>query len=121
MNYAFPFRLDPSSAQAAQTGYERHVEQMIRQVLLTAPGERVNRPEFGCGLRQLLFAPHREALDATTKLVVLQSLNRWLAGPIQVREVKVSPQQDGAGLLIQIDYLLVETQTNKRTTVRVLG
>ncbi len=65
-DYAFPFRIDPTSRQAAQSGYEAHVAQMIRQVLLTTPGERVNLLEFGCGLRQLLFAPHSDALDATT-------------------------------------------------------
>jgi phage baseplate assembly protein W len=44
---------------------------MIRQVLLTSPGERIDLPEFGCGLRQLIFAPHSSALDSTTNLIVL--------------------------------------------------
>src|SRR5205814_1026330 len=90
-DYAFPFRLDPASRQAAQTGYAAHVEQMIRQVLLTSPGERIGLPEFGCGLRQLIFAPHSEALDAATNLLVLQALNRWLAGIIGVHSVQVVP------------------------------
>lgn len=122
-DYAFPFRLDAASHQAAQTRYPSHVEQMIRQVLLTSPGERVNVPEFGCGLRQLLFAPHSEALDTTTKLIVSQALNRWLAGQIQVQAVNVigvADTADPAQLLVQIDYLLVETQTNNRTEVRIL-
>jgi len=122
-DYAFPFRIDAASHQGAQTRYEAHVEQMIRQVLLTSPGERVNLPEFGCGVRQLLFAPHSEALDATTKIIVLQALNRWLAGQIKVKEVKiVSPEETGdlAQLRIQIDYLLIETMANKRTEVKIL-
>jgi len=65
-DYAFPFRIDPASRQAAQTNYPTHVDQMIRQVLLTSPGERIDLPEFGCGLRQLIFAPHSSALDAPT-------------------------------------------------------
>src|SRR5436309_4589342 len=88
-DYAFPFRIGPASRQAAQAGYEAHVEQMIRQVLLTSPGERVDLPEFGCGLRQLLFAPNSEPLAATTQLLVLQALNRWLAGQITVQKVEV--------------------------------
>jgi phage baseplate assembly protein W len=48
VDYAYPFRIDPASGQAAQTGYATHVDQMIRQVLLTAPGERADLPEFGC-------------------------------------------------------------------------
>lgn len=122
-DYAFPFRIDAASHQAAQSRYEAHVEQMIRQVLLTSPGERVNLPEFGCGLRQLLFAPHSEALDATTKLIVLQALNRWLAGQIEVKDVKVASIEetgDPAQLRVYIAYLLVETMATKRLEVRIL-
>lgn len=121
-DYAFPFRIDAASGQAAQTPYESHVEQMIRQVLLTMPGERANLPEFGCGLRQLLFAPHSEALNATTELLVQQALDRWLADQIEVREVKVLPLEespDASQLLIQIDYVLIETLTNKQMQVEV--
>lgn len=122
-DYAFPFRIDPASGQAAQTNYAAHVAQMIRQVLLTSPGERADLPEFGCGLRQLIFAPHSEALDATTQLVVQQALNRWLAGQIQVKKVKVlTPEETGdeAQLSIQIDYVLIETRTDERVEVKVL-
>ena len=83
----------------------------------------MNLPEFGCGLRQLLFAPHSEALDATTKLIVQQALNRWLAGQIEVRDVKVAPLAetgDAAQLKVQIEYLLIETRTNKQMEVRIL-
>ena len=90
-DYAFPFRIDPASGQAMQASYEAHVEQMIRQVLLTSPGERADLPEFGCGLRQLLFAPRSEALDATTQMLVQTALTRWLAGQIQVKAVRVVP------------------------------
>lgn len=127
-DYAFPFRIDAASRQAAQTDYAAHVQHMIRQVLLTTPGERVNLPEFGCGLRQLLFAPHSEALDATTQIIVLQSLNRWLAGQIDVKTVKVTPPGttteagellDQSQLLILIEYVLIETQSNQRLEVRL--
>ena len=122
-DYAFPFRIDAASRQAAQARYEAHIKQIIQQVLLTSPGERVNLPEFGCGLRQLLFAPHSEALDATTKLIVQQALNRWLAGQIEVRDVKVPPvaeTEDAAQLQVQIEYVLIETRTNKQMEVRIL-
>ena len=122
-DYAFPFRIDPASGQAARTPYAAHVAQMIRQVLLTSPGERTDLPEFGCGLRRLIFAPHSEALDATTQLIVQQSLNRWLAGQIQVKAVKVLTAEetgDEARLSIQIDYVLIETRTDERVEVKVL-
>ena len=121
-DYSFPFRIDPASGQAAQTTYNAHVDQMIRQVLLTSPGERIDLPEFGCGLRQLLFAPHSSALDSTTNLIVLQALNRWLAGVIKVQQVTVVPltsADDPATVNIQIQYTLLATQTNGVLQVQV--
>ena len=65
VDYSFPLRLDGTSQRAAQTSYGVHVEQMIAQILLTTPGERVDLPQFGCGLRQLVFAPIGDSLVAT--------------------------------------------------------
>ena len=122
-DYAFPFRIDPASGQAMQTGYAAHVEQMIRQVLLTSPGERADLPEFGCGLRRLIFAPHSEALDATTQILIRQALDKWLAGQIQVQTVSVlSPEDanyDPAQLSIRIEYQLVETRTDHQLQLKV--
>ncbi len=58
---------------------------MIRQILLTTPGERADLPEFGCGLRQLLFAPNSDALEATTQLLVQHSLTQWLGNQITLQ------------------------------------
>jgi phage baseplate assembly protein W len=121
-DYAFPFRIDPASGQAARTTYEAHVDQMIRQILLTAPGERADLPEFGCGLRKLVFAPHSDALEATTRLLVLQSLNKWLSDQISDTTVTVDPTASGGDasqLLIRIEYQLIETRSPKQTEVLV--
>lgn len=120
-DYAFPFRIDPASGQAAQVGYADHVEQMIIQVLLTTPGERADLPNFGCGLRQLLFAPNIDALQATTSILVQQSLATWLADQVQVKKVTVSsgPDGDQSQLLVEIDYVVIETQSLQTTQVRV--
>jgi Bacteriophage baseplate protein W len=122
-DYAYPFRIDPVSHQAARTGYEAHVEQMIRQVLLTSPGERVDLPDFGCGIRRLLFAPNSDAMAATTQILILQALNKWLSGQIQVKQVTVVPPStapDPAQLLVRIDYVLIETQTDKSMLLPVI-
>ena len=86
-DFAFPFRIDPASQQTAQIDYATHVEQMVCQLLLTSPGERVNLPQFGCGLRSLVFAPNSDALAATVQLRVIQGLNQWLAGVVNVVDV----------------------------------
>lgn len=123
-DYKYPFRIDPTSGQGMQTEYESHVEQMIRQVLLTDPGERVNLPTFGCGLKKLVFAPNSDALAATMKMMVLSSLKECLADHIQVKNVAVVPPSespDPAQLLIRIDYTLLETLSDKQTEIRILS
>src|SRR5215472_15941896 len=117
-DYDFPFRIDAGSGQAGQTGYASHVDQMLRQLLLTAPGERTCLPEFGCGLRQLLFAPQSDALVASVSIQVRQAIERWLASQVKLTDVSVIA---GAGsdpslgfaegeLLVTISYVLIETQ-----------
>jgi len=120
-DYAFPFGIEPTSREAAQSPYGRHVDEMIRQILLTTPGERADLPEFGCGLRQLLFAPNSDALQATTQLMIQQALSRWLAGQIQVVNVTVTdgPSGDQSQLLVLIQYVLLETQSQQQTEVVV--
>jgi phage baseplate assembly protein W len=117
-DYAFPFRIDPASGEAARTRYDSHVDQMIRQVLLTSPGERVNLPDFGCGVRQLIFAPNSDALAATTQLIVHESLNKWLGDQIQVQNVRVT-RPEPAELLIEIEYVLIDTQTQHSLAMKV--
>jgi uncharacterized protein len=75
--------------RTATTPSDEHVRDLIRQVLFTAPGERVNRPDFGCGLRELVFAPSGEVLAAATQFLVRASLIRWLEGVIEVDHVEV--------------------------------
>lgn len=121
-DYAYPLRIDGASQQAAQSPYAAHVEQMIEQILLTTPGERVDLPDFGCGLRRLVFAPMQSALDATLKLQVTQALQKWLAGVIQVSTVDVQTSADDAALAegtvqVTVTYTLVDTQTAAQTKV----
>jgi phage baseplate assembly protein W len=123
-DYAFPFRIDPASQQTAQVSYPAHVEQMVRQLLLTSPGERVNLPQFGCGLRSLVFAPNTDALVATVKLRVIQGLNSWLGGVVNVVDVEVAGGSEAAliepgTLAVTVTYTLVETLTNQAVTVTV--
>jgi phage baseplate assembly protein W len=121
-DYVFPFRIDLASRRGATVAYASHVDQMIRQVLLTSPGERIDVPEFGCGLRQLVFAPHTDALNSTVNLIVLQALNRWLAGIIDVQKVSVDQSRETADLgqfIVEIDYVPLATNINSHLQVLV--
>jgi phage baseplate assembly protein W len=120
-DYAFPFRIDQASRQGGQSPYAQHVDEMIRQILLTTPGERADLPGFGCGLRQLLFAPNSDALQSTTQLMIQHSLTQWLGNQINLQQVIVTPGPGGdySQVLVQISYLLTETQTQQLTQVTV--
>src|SRR2546427_9795864 len=84
----FPFHLD-GRGQTAETPEDDHIRDMIFSVLFTSPGERVNRPDFGCGLKALVFAPASEAVAAATKVLVKGSLQKWLEAEIEVEDVEV--------------------------------
>ena len=122
-DYAYPFRIDTMAHHGAlASGYAKHVNDMIRQILLTDPGERADLPEFGCGLRRLIFAPNSDALAATTQILVEQALRKWLAGQITVKSVTVaSPEEtaDQGQLIVRIQYVLIETQTQQGVEVLV--
>jgi phage baseplate assembly protein W len=123
-DFAFPFRIDAASGQAARASYQDHVDQMIRQILLTDPGERVCLPTFGAGLRRLLFSPLTAQLQASATLIITQSLTAWLANQITVQNVTVATPASTAGvppgtILITISYVLIETQSIRQTQVLV--
>jgi phage baseplate assembly protein W len=87
--FDFPFHVD-GRGRTAETDRSDHVRDLIHQVLFTAPGERVNRPDFGCGIGQLTFMPNGDQLAAATQFLVLGALTRWLDTVIIVHQVDVS-------------------------------
>jgi uncharacterized protein len=107
MNLNFPFHFD-GRGRTADAGDAEHVRQLIEQVLFTAPGERVNRPTFGCGLRQLVFQPNSDELATASQFVIQSALNQWLGDVIQVEDVKV--ETEVTALVVTIVYTLRRTQ-----------
>jgi phage baseplate assembly protein W len=109
---AFPIQIDPRGGIALASG-ERDIEQAIRIVLETVPGERVMRPQFGCRAWELVFAPRNAATRALLIHYVEQALARW-EPRIEVREVRVldDPAHDGA-FLVEIDYLIKTTHDER--------
>ena len=86
----YPFAIDPALGRlATEPDYAEHVDQLVRQVLLTAPGERINRPDFGCGLKRMVFAPNSEVAAALAQTAVFQALTRWLSSVLVVQDVRV--------------------------------
>ena len=107
MNIDFPFHFD-ARGRTANTTYGDHIRDLIEQVLFTAPGERVNRPTFGSGLLQLVFAPNSPELAAATQFLVQGNLQQWLGDLIEVQAVAVDA--NAAKLQVQVRYLIRRTQ-----------
>jgi phage baseplate assembly protein W len=101
-----PFHFD-SCGCTATTDMDDHIRDMIYQVLFTNPGERVNRPDFGCGLLQTVFMPNSDAVAAATQFLVQGALQRWLSEVIQVEKVSIVNRDER--LNIEIAYLRRDT------------
>jgi len=109
---AFPLQVNPQGGIALASG-EHDIEQAIRVILSTAPGERVMRPEFGCRIHELVFAPHDAATESLVVYYVEEALAQW-EPRIDVQEVDVSadPGRNGA-LLVEIKYQVKDTHDER--------
>jgi uncharacterized protein len=100
----FPYRFDGRGRTADAAGHAAHVRELIEQLLFTAPGERVMRPDFGTGLMQLLFGPASADLAAATQMLVQTALQQWLGDDIEPREVSVAVGE--GSIEVTVRYLL---------------
>ena len=113
MNIDFPLHFD-SRGRTAATDYDEHVRDMIEQLIFTNPGERVNRPDFGSGLLQLIFAPNSPELAATVQFTLQAAIQRWLGDVIELRDLDV--QAVDSTLTIDIKYLVRRTNEEQTAT-----
>jgi uncharacterized protein len=107
MNIAFPFAFD-TTGHTAQTDPLTHISDMIEQILFTSPGERVNRPTFGSGTAQLVFAPNSDILAAAQQQAIQAGLQQWLSDLIRVQSVTVTA--DEATLQVTVVYTVIQAQ-----------
>ena len=110
----YPLHFD-GRGHTASTTEDEHIRDLIEQLLLTSPGERVNRPTFGSGVLRMVFAPTGDALAAATRLAVEASLTEWLGDLIEVVEIEVT--SDDATLRLDIRYVVRRTGEEAFVTV----
>ena len=110
MNLQYPYQFD-GRGRTCEAGEEAYIRGLIEQVLFTAPGERVMRPDFGSGLHQMVFAPNSVELAATLQVLVQGSLQQWLGNLIVVESVEV--EADDAVLRVTVSYLIRRTETRQ--------
>ena len=100
MNIDFPFHFD-SRGRSASTDDDDHIRDMIEQLLFTNPGERVNRPDFGSGLQQLLFGPNSPELAAALQFTLQATLQRWLGDLIELQALEVTSVDSTQSILVE--------------------
>jgi uncharacterized protein len=100
MQIDFPYRIG-SQGRTAAASEEDHVRDLIEQVLFTAPGERVNRPTFGTGLLQMVFAPNSDVIATALQLTVQGALQQWLGDLIQVESVAATAEDSTLRITVQ--------------------
>lgn len=110
MDIDYPYHFSGQGCTAT-TPYEKHIRDLIEQVIFTSPGERVNRPTFGSGLLQLVFAPNSDELAGTTQFLVQSSLQEWLGDLIQVNAVEVESIEERVNVMV--GYLIRRTQQER--------
>ena len=103
MDIAFPYRFD-SRGRTADPGADDHVRDMIELLIFTSAGERVNRPDFGSGLQQLVFTPNSPELAATVQFTLQAALQRWLGDVISVSQLDVGAVD--STLRVDITYIV---------------
>ncbi|MFD9567831.1 GPW/gp25 family protein [Streptomyces sp. NPDC059994] len=116
MNLDFPYRIDARGRTGA-TGHPEHVRNMVEQVLFTTPGERVRRPDFGCGLLDLVFGPAGREVAATVEMTAQAALQRWLGDLLAVETLEVTVEE--SALNVFVAYRLLAT--GERQSIRIDG
>lgn len=103
---AYPLAIDRGIGTVAEQGdYGAYIRSLILQVLMTAQGERINRPDFGASLRRLVFAPLGANIETWVQTLVLQALDRWLARYVRIEQITVKVED--TAIRIDLDYTVL--------------
>jgi len=114
----YPIAIEAGLGRLAQeTDYAAHVEQLIKQVLFTSPGERIDRPDFGCGLKRMVFAPNSDVAASLVQVSVYEALTKWLSTVIDVSSVQATAADET--LSVAIAYVLKARQERKYLNLQV--
>ena len=114
MNINFPFKFD-GRGRTATADENQHIRQMIEQLIFTNPGERVNRPTFGSGILQLIFAPNSPELAATVQFTMEAALQQWLGDVIEIRNLEVVAHD--STLTVDLSYSIRRTNEQQSLTL----
>ena len=113
----YPYGVSSTGAPGT-TNPDDHLRDLILQVLFTNPGERVNLPDFGAGVQQLVFAPNSDTLRTSAQFLISNSLQRWLGDRIDISQVSLT-SQPGQEETVTIEIVYVVKSTQQRQSVQL--
>jgi phage baseplate assembly protein W len=114
LRVAFPYALAPTG-QTARASEPEYLGQLLAQILFVEPGERVNRPDFGCPLRGLTFATGRSEVTTAVEALVQGALRQWVADAVQIQGVDV----DVRGSLVHVTISYLDSRSQALRQIRV--
>lgn len=103
MQVTFPYLFE-NNRPAGSVEDAAHVRQMLELLLFTMPGERVNRPDYGCGIQRMVFAPQNTEVVATLRTLIEAEIQRWLGDVLSLRNLQVTGED--ATLQVVLTYQL---------------
>lgn len=114
----YPFAIDKKmGVLMEEKDFCNHVRQMMMQVLFTNTGERVNRPDFGCGLRRMVFAPNSDATASLLQVMITQAMDKWLGDLITTEKIETKAINER--LEVKIVYTLKARQERQFLNILV--
>jgi len=117
VNIEFPLHFDNRRGIALDND-EKHVRDMIEQLLFTNPGERVNRPDFGCGLLHRVFEPTGPEL-ATVEFTIAAAFQQWLGDVLEVTQLTITSVE--STLHVGVEYELLASRRRSVIDIMVPG
>jgi phage baseplate assembly protein W len=114
----YPYGFD-GRGRTATSDQDSHIKDLIEQLIFTSPGERVNRPDFGSSLMQLVFAPNNDELAAATQFLIQGAIQQWLGDLIQAESIQI--ESADSELRLNIMYTIRRSQERKIAEFKIGG
>lgn len=114
---SFPYRIAKTGTTAI-SDRDAQIRDMIEMVLFTTRGSRVNRPDFGAGMHELIFSENAPEIAAAAQHMVQAGLQQWLATEIEIKSVRTEAIE--STLRVQVSYSLLSDPLERRVTVETV-
>jgi phage baseplate assembly protein W len=111
LHLAFPFRIGTNGRAVQVATLEDHVRDELVQLILTNPAERLFLPEFGGGVRRLVFENIDDTTGAMVKAVLTRSISRWIGNRVTLEDLAVVVENET--IAVDLKYRIAGTEDTR--------